>query len=364
MLVLFIPALALVSCSLPDGPRERPAPQFNARMPFPELEADASDETEGASGSSFEERIAQASGEADDEQPSAISQQLVPLAGRYVAEMPSNFDEWQWSGDSRTTLISYRESGATRPSALVYVEEFSSLMRTSPSFEMNRFHRTVDPNLAQDLIPPALTSMAADLAAEKTGMPVPTLVNTVMRSISHTMGAGLNYRSAEDSFSGWKWVGESEHAVDFRLGLTEGQWATHAQYDPSIQRTLDEAAARSGEFQRVAETYRQLQSQTNRHERRTRSAWMLVGSAATTAESGVHIAIICESQPACPVSDELSRLLASLRAADASTLGRVGQPSAPSPAEKASELGLPYLPSDELLSPGGLESLLRGLPAR
>ncbi|MGM0558658.1 MAG: hypothetical protein ACQEVA_19890 [Myxococcota bacterium] len=362
--IWLILACLLVSCSLSEGPRELPEPQFDARLPFPELEADESTSEAGGAASSYEERIARASGGDGEDQPEAVSQQLVPLAGRFVAEMPSNFDEWQWSGDARTTLISYREGGATRPSALIYAEEFSTLMRTSPSFEMNRFHRTVDPNLAQALIPPALTSIAADVAATKTDMPVDTLVSTVMRSISHTLGAGLNYRSTDDSFSGWKWVGTSEHDVDFRLGLTEGQWATRAEHDPSVQRTLDDAAARSGQFQSVADAYRQIQNRSSGDERRTRPAWMLVGSAATTAESGVHIAIICESQPACPVAEELSGLLSSLRAADASTLGRVGQPSAPSATEKARDLGVPYLPSDQLVSPGNLESLLRGLEAR
>jgi hypothetical protein len=354
--------LAAAGCTLPDGPRERPSPTFDARKPFPELTDSEKSADESDEGESYEERIARASGDSTDDQAQAVSRQLVPLAGQFVAEMPSNFDEWQWSGDGRTTLISYRESGATNPSALVYVESFSSLMRTSPSFEMNRFHRTVDPNLAQDLIPPALTSMAADFAAKKTGMPVQTLVNTVMRSISHTMGAGLNYRSADETFTGWRWVGESERDISFRLARTDGQWATRAQYDPSIQGTLDQAAARSKKFDGAAQAYRRMSEQLDRDsEIRARAAWMIVGSASTTADSGIHIAMVCESQPACPVAQQLSDMLASLRVADASTLGRVGEPTTDAPAEKAKELGLPYLPSRELLSPGELESLLEQL---
>lgn len=362
--VLIIVAMCsvVVSCSPPEGPRELPSATFDPRLPFPELDRSDSDSSEDNTESGYEDRIARATGESEPEEDATTSRQLVPLANNFVAEIPSNFDQWQWSGDARTTLISYREPGSTEPSAMIYIESFSSLIRTSPSFEMNRFHRTVDPNLAQDLIPPTLRSIGADFAAKKTDLPIDQLVEAFMRASSHTMGSGLNYRSTEDSFSGWKWVGKSERDVEFRLARTDGGWFDRTQFEPTVQRALTRAAGESEAFRGVSDAYADIRRREDVSEQnQARAAWMILGTASTSPASGVHVALVCRSQPACPVAEELAHMLSTLRVADANTLGQIGQPTTSSPSEKARQLGIPYLPSSELMSPDKMQSILQEL---
>ena len=365
-LILTVACLA-AGCSPESGPREPSYPEFDGRDPIPGTDDEAAEAPEdgvaGAEGggeSSFEKRLAKMrGGETRKDEQKRVSRQLVPLAGQLVTIIPRDRNQWTWSTDGQTTLMSYREAGSDKAVAVLYAERFSPLIRTVPSIEMNRFHRTVDPNLSQPLLPPSLESMATDMAAKKMGMPVGQLIEAGRSATTRTLGVGLNYRSSAETFTGWKWAGENEAGVKVQFGRTSGQWSSQPIGDSAALGALTQTASKLGDFQPLAERYQEMTETTERQAPSVRPAWMVVGYAATTEESGVHLAVICRAEPSCPVADSLADMLDTLRAPRTGELEATGRGADGGPAALADDLGLPFVPDDEMIPPEKLDSVLQ-----
>ncbi len=377
MLIGLLAASLLVGCQ--DGPRELPFPTFDARAPFDELGA-AGGSAPGKSGdgedqgaSEFERAIAdsmeQGEGEDSDEDGESpgdssgdsktVKRQQVPLSNSLVSSIPLDFDTWQWSSDGRVTMISYTQPGAGQPDALIYVEGFSELIRTSPSMEIRRFQQTVDPALIPKMTLPGLSGAPMRRLSEQTGLDIGRIGDALTRAASHTMGMGLNYTSSEDTFTGWRWVGHNDHDVEMRLGRSRGTWRAKPRADADV----------SGTFSQLTDSFEGVQDVQNRYddvladgvgrEDSGWPAWMLVGSAVVSRDSGAHIAIVCKTTPTCPVAAELSEFLARLQPVSGGAIEALGGPDRQSLESFAGERGLPFAPADEILSPGDIGGELR-----
>lgn len=363
-------SVLLASACAPDGPRQLPFPTFDAKEPFPELTAPTGNEkgeSEGAAGdSNYEKAIAESmeAGEREDEEgggeAQTVKRQDVPLAGTLVSSVPLEFDEWQWSSQGDVTIITHREPGASQPDALVYVEGFSPLIRMFPSVEIRRFQQTVDPNLGPSLALPGLTDGLMGELSEQTGVDVGRLSEVLTRAASHTMGMGLNYRSGEDTFTGWQWVGHNEARVELRLGRTEGAWSSRPIYDRDISSALSQVTEQVSGLSGMQTRYNEVLGEQASRKASGWPAWMLLGSAVVERDRGLHIAMVCKTTPTCPVAGELSELLANIRPADAATVDVLrDHGSKTSLPDFAKEQGLPFVEGDKLLQPDEIGEQLR-----
>lgn len=365
-----IATMSLVSACAPDGPRELPFPTFDAKAPFPELsgpQGTKTSESQGASGdSNFEKAIAESmeeeegSEEGDESENSGtIKRQDVPLTGTLVSSVPLEFDEWQWSSEGNVTIITHKQPGASDPDAMVYVEGFSPLIRVFPSVEIRRFQQTVDPNLVPSFALPGLSDAILGELSEQTGVDVGRLGEVLTRAASHTMGMGLNYRSGEDTFTGWQWVGRNDADVELRLGRTEGAWSANPVADTDISKTLSRVSEQVPGITGMQSRYNEVIGEQTQRKAAGWPAWMLVGSAVVERDRGLHIAIVCKTTPNCPVAGELSNLLANIRPADAGTVGRLRDQTKTRLPDFAKEQGLPFVEGDKLMQPDEIGQQLR-----
>jgi hypothetical protein len=364
---MLLVSCALVGC-LPDGPREVAFPTFDPRAPFPELSgsddapppAGDGDETAG-----FEEALAELAEETGDsaEEEGDPNVQTVALAGRFKADVPAG-PEWSWATDGKVTMLAWRKDGAGDAAALVYAEAFSPRIKASPSSELQRFYRTVDPALTTPLSMSGLGEAVMRNVAQSTNVDMGTMTRLMRQATTRTMGMGLNYESADGTFTGWQWVGHNPAEVELRLGRTSGTWSSGAEIDTQV---LDALETFSGQAPQLAGLNDQLggfgglggsggQGATSRS-----SAWMLVGSASTSTSSGVHLAIMCKT-PNCPVSQELAELLETLEGASSAELDALRRgATVGSIPEMASQLGIPFLPEDQVVQPDQLMQQLQQL---
>jgi hypothetical protein len=364
--------VVLMGCEPPAGPRHLDWPEFDARQPFPELAAEAaanpaSQAEEADEDSAYERAIARELGGAGEEAAPTVavssSAQLVPLAGTFVADVPVVFDEWQWSTDGAVTLIVHRKAGAA-PDAMVYVEGFSSAVEQFPSYEVGRFEYTVDPRLSTHVIYPPLVAVGFKALGERTGFPPVDVALALQKATTRTSGVGLGYTSTPGSFTGWRWVGHSRHGLDLRLGRTSGTWgAAFAQGDPTALQLLNEIARQVPELRRVADNMGEvMRGGASGRGGGSTPAWMVLGSVQRSEALGVHIAIICERQPVCPVANELSRLVGSIRMAEGAI--QTGPGGRGDLLELASEAGFHMLSADKVIEAPQMVALLERAIAR
>lgn len=310
--------LGVASCNPADGPRELPFPDFDPDQPVPELGSEG--EGDGAAGSEqeragFEDAIRRAGGATpEDEAAGTQAVQTVPLASILLADIPVNFDEWQYSSDGVSTLITHRTAG-NLPDAMIYIEAFSAAVEFFPSYEVGRFQFTVDPGLSPNIVYPPLVALGYEWAKSQTAPPLDVLLALQMAT-TRTMGMGLGYSSSRLSFTGWKWVGETRAGLEVRFGRSSGRWDTPAfpgqrEAESILKDLVSQAPAAQGILDQIQKT-RQVATVTRRP---PSAAWMLIGSARrkNNPNMGVHIAVVCERRPVCPVALEVSQFLASLR---------------------------------------------------
>lgn len=309
---------ALAACQPQPGPREPEFPTFDARQPFPELleqEQRAPTKTTKAD-SSYEQAIRRelTEGGEDGSTVSAQTQgvQTFSVSSIFVADIPSNFSEWQWSTDGPVTVLTHRRPGSY-PDALIYFEAYSPAVETFPSFDVARFQYTVDPGLTPTSVYPPLLALATRWISSMAGVPPLDTIASLQKATTRTMGRGLGYTSTQGTFTGWKWVGHNDYKVALRLGRTSGTWAAQPASDFSSRAVID---ALSSQVPGLKELAQQLgAADPSIASQPSRQAAMILGSASRNNSIGVHIAILCEHQPVCPVAEELSTLLSTLRPA-------------------------------------------------
>ena len=223
--------------------------------------------------------------------------QTVSLPGGLTSSIPLEFDEWEWSTSGMNTTITHRGAGQTRPDAIIYAQQFGPLINVAPTREIQAFMISVDPGFTPFLeILNALDGLD-EIADELSG--AQNQQANAATEKSNTVG---DYRSSPGTFTGWKWLGQNEYNVEFRLGRTFGQWL-----DDEASSSNDSSANRLND---------DPQSDENSREQTTRaaSAWMIIGSARTQSDSGTHLAILCKTAPDCPVSADIATFLANFGA--------------------------------------------------
>lgn len=351
--------LLATSCDSRPGPRRVAFPVFNPRAPFPELSDEAPTRAPGAdpqanSGSGFERAIARELGDAPAEGTPAArarSVQTIPLAGVLAAELPQSFDEWSWSTDGGATLIAHRRPGQA-PDALVYVEAYSPAVERFPSYEVGRFLFTVEPGLSPNIVYPPLIPALAKGVLKQTGVPMLQAIVPLELMTTRTRGRGLGFAAPREAFSGWRWIGDNEHHVALRLGRSSGTWGPQPSMDPLSGNVIERLERAMPDLKKTLETMKaSASSPTMGHV--PGPAWLIVGTAQRDAQNGAHIAILCERRPRCPVAQELSRMLTTLRPLDGA-----GAPPREGFVAFASGVGLSMLPAKDVLTAPQLVKLV------
>ena len=266
--------LGLLCAGCGDGkrpPRELPIPQIEPASAFPELTRDrVSDRSPVASKSdaiepsgSFAPVTGTGSGTAPERAtdevttgassfPAPAAKRLIPLGTRFLGELPADGRAWRWAtGAGRTFAVYLPARGSA--SAALYVEPFSPAIARSPSIELaafrSRLFRTLEP----------------------LDLPLPVAGAT----------SDLGFTPTSGSFTGWRWVGETEQDLTLRLARFGGVWHRSAP----------------GGIDRIP-------------------AYLILGTVQGQREElGIHLALVCSQAPRCPVAEELARLLESIRLA-------------------------------------------------
>jgi hypothetical protein len=346
-------------CEIEQGPRELPFPTFDPRQPFPELA-----QTEGGEGASlsdgaptsFERAIQDArSGEGDTPPPpeGTISLQAISLASVLVADIPVEFGEWTFASDGVVTIITHRTPGSL-PDALIYVEAFSPAMETFPSYEISRFQFTIAPALSAAVIYPPLLGLGWRWIRGELGAPPLDTLTAMQRVTTRTAGWGLGYAPTAGTFTGWKWVGENEHQIRLRIGRSTGSWSTPQPPSAAVGRkVMDELGSRIPELGRIASQIGSAAS--GLPVRPPSAAWMIHGSATRRNGLGVHVAVLCEQRPVCPVTTDIARMLASLRVPSEGEQLAVGESDV---VEFADSAGFSALTREEVISAPRMVALL------
>ena len=267
------------------------------------------------------------------------------------------FDEWQFATDGTSTLITHRKPGE-QPDALVYVEACSPAAELFPSYEIGRFQFTADPGLSPNIVYPPLALLGREWAQKQTIPPLDVLL-ALQLATTRTTGMGLGYSSTEGTFTGWKWVGQGAQELELRFGRTSGRWDAPALPGMrQIEAILGQLAEEVLALRLLTEHIDQTQALGRATRRAPSAAWMILGSASRRSNPvmGVHIAILCERQPVCPVSRELAAMLRSLR--PMSEGAQIAAPAGPL-LPFARELGVNLLSPSELISPPQMIALLQ-----
>lgn len=346
--ILFAMMSLLAACQQSNGPRQPHFPTFDARQPFPELmaqDAKRANKRTTSSNSSFERAISKElrTGGEEGSSISATAQnvQTVSLASVFVADVPVRFNDWRVASDGSGTIITHQTAGAL-PDALVYIEGFSPAVETFPSYEVARFQMVVDPGLSPNALYPPLIGLGASWVSNKAGVPPLETVRALQQATTRTMGLGLGYRSIEDTFTGWKWIGKNDADLKLRLGRTTGSWGP--QDNTAIPRAVLELLKK--QVPNFDSSLGQLFNQRRGGARRP--AWMIFGSVAQKDTLGIHIAVICQRQPVCPVAEELSQIINTIRPREASQT--LAAPTSTDLKGFANELGVSLLDKTDVIS--------------
>lgn len=360
--------LVCSACQQEPGPRKVPFPKFDAKQPFPELNGDddagATEAEAEVSRDSYEEAIRAAGGTEGAGETTPVPETTgtqsvgtISLGGILHADIPVEFNEWQYASDGISTLITHQKPGSL-PDAIIYIEAFSPATELFPSYESGRFQFTVDPGLSPNIVYPPLVLLGYEWAKDRTAPPLDVLL-TLQMATTRTMGMGLGYASMRTSFTGWKWVGETDAGLEVRLGRSSGRWDTPAfpgqrQAEQILRELAQEIPGAGGLISQIEKT-RQVASTTRRV---PAAAWMVIGSARrkNNPDMGVHIAILCERRPVCAVSEELSGFIGSLRPPqEGANLAASAGPLEPF----AEKIGINLLGAEDLISAPQMISLLQ-----
>ena len=146
--------------------------------------------------------------------------------------------------------------------------------------------------------------------------------------------------------------------LDVRLGRSSGRWSEQKlPVGATVAQILAQYGARYPEIAQLGTALSALDSQSGTN-RSPGPAWMIVGSMARqkNASLGVHVAILCEQRPVCPVARELSHLLESTRPLD--DVGQLAPAASSDFTAFAAEAGVELLSPQQMLSAPDLLRLL------
>lgn len=346
----------LLAAGCGDGtPRTLPFPELEPRAPFPELAGSPAQAAPGAPGrTSFADRLAPAGSPPATEPAQGTAARAVTLGRQLAGEIPPD-PAWSWQEvEDGVTLIACRPDGG-RPAALVYAEAFPSRMGIAPSEEIQRFQITVNPEgTHRRLTPSAVAGTFADglvrQVAQGTGTGAPEAARLLQLLATRTGGAGLGFRPAPGSFTGWKWVGRNDHRVTVRLARFTGTWETGTRLPAEIGQRLEAL----GKIPALGVTVERLAPAADTAAATAAggvSAYLLVGSATDDAEqSGAHLALLWQHSSDHRCVEGLASFLASLQMSGASDPPGAGGFGDGQVSDITDAAGLQLLPSEALVS--------------
>lgn len=323
---------SISGCDLDGEPRELPTPEFDAYRVFEESVDDDRDRREAAgSEGGFEERLDRMmEGEDEPEEPTLRSQRTIALGGGLVTEIPERLDVWRWSFRRGTALVSFTPPGE-HPAMVLITTQYGAQTATGYTRGLRAFLRDVDPSLVGGFGGGTPGADLSQIDGDGEGEELEEALQGFGDVGGLTGGRGIGYRSAEGTFSGWRWYGENPREVTVRLARSEGQWSAQREGagldEQRIRQMLTEAGLEDDD--RISEALEQLrgvsseeptaqrQSEAETDRRRvalpTRPAHMYVGQFETEPTRGIYVAILCAAEPDCAAAGELARMLDEVR---------------------------------------------------
>jgi hypothetical protein len=317
--VLLVIAVFGAGCG--EGKRRTlPFPQLDARAPFPELAGGAGEASAAAPRQNFfADRLASSSRQT--EPATVAARRILPLGEQLFGEIPSDA-AWSWQKvEDGITLIACAQEDSL--AALVYAEAFPARIRIAPSEEIQRFHLTVNPEGAGHRLTPSgmagsLTGGLVRRVAQETGGGSTEAARLLQLLATRTAGAGLGFRPAPGSFTGWQWVGKvggsggEERHVTARLARYTGIWERQTSLSDEVKQRL-EVLRRIPELKDAVEQLDALAGNSVTAAAGGVSAYLLVGSATDDSEqAGAHLALLWQHSPDHRCIEGLSSFLASL----------------------------------------------------
>jgi len=313
-------------------------PELDVRKAFPELS--------GLAGANPATLANQMLGAGDE---SASTEGLFEIGNGMVATLPSS-EGWDWARDDTSTLVVHTTDNVAN--VIFFAEDFDPVA-IGVTGDMRSFQYTVDVNMG-------VKATMMDMALERTALKADEGYNAgqvllAIRAVrSRTLGRGLGYASAKDSFTGWKWHGLNQQGVELRMGRTQGDWVGVAQLGEEVRENtswitenlsgLAEISAALGE----ADAYEAaLEAMA------PRSAWMILGVAQSGETTGVQYAILCAQASSCDQAQDLATMLDSIRGGDGTEI--TGGSEISTLAQKA---GIVLVDEEDLIDTDSLAEML------
>lgn len=260
--------------------------------------------------------------EEEDEAVESVSERLVSFGGLFVAEFP---EPWEVTASQDTAVVTLRREDEALPDVLIFSRRISPQMRVHPVNEIRSFQQLVDPGLGTSSLYPLFEiylqrEIQRQRGATKT-IPIEGWDRCIAILSNPTGGEGLRFKTNKKKNIGVRWVGRSENDVFFRLTEYQGTWGERqlrkdcAAFFEAIRLLLPEEQqqAMGPIFEKAAE---RIQDVKDQKPAQSSSARAIIGTAvsATNQSTGVHIAIICRTEPHCTHSPKLKELILGLRA--------------------------------------------------
>lgn len=315
--ILLMALVALTAaCDDYGQPRTLSFPDFDGRKVFPSA---APQQGPGDQASGFENRVQNLmDGEDGAQEAPTGAVQTISLGSSLVSEIPDDFETWRWSRRQNLTLISMIPPGESAQVVIV-ARQFPITAANSPSRSFRTFLGDVDPGMGDGFDLRQLMELAGTDGLSLSGLvegqdiPIDDLLTALQGANTMTGGRGLGYRSAEGTFSGWRWIGHNPEGATLRLAASQGNWGPQPELppglDPGSLQFLVEAAG--GQDIDMSDVDFPLANIPHRR------ATMHVGQAETSPDRGVYLAILCAAEGPCPLARELATFVNRIRTADA-----------------------------------------------
>lgn len=313
-----------VSCDSAGQPRQLPTPTFSATELFPHL--DRQKTAPPTAPDDFESRIEELMTGDDPNTDTAPtrSTQLVPLGASLTAQIPDDHDQWRWSRQDNTTLISFTPAGEDTPELLILTQTYPYLTAQLPSLAIQQFLSDVAPGLLHSF---DLPRHLKDITPDELSLTAPTdqpqtisadeLIDQLLGTSTLTGHRGLGFRTQRSSFSGWRHLGENSAGVFLRLATAQGDWGPQPTLPDALNpRELQQLLDDSGQDLRLAIPSPPTTRAPNR------PAQLIIGQAELSPSQGIYLAIFCTSDPQCPQAPHITHLLDRLQASQTPPSGR------------------------------------------
>ncbi|MEM9553337.1 MAG: hypothetical protein AAGC60_03700 [Acidobacteriota bacterium] len=238
-----------------------------------------------------------------------VTRRPVALPGGFSSSLPESWDGWIHAVGDHVAITVHEGAGGV--DVWIYAERPSGRLASAPSLEWDRFLRTVAPGLSSPTLraaPQPTRSVARKLSAAS-GLQRTALRGALACLETRTLGRGLGFTPALETFSGYRWLAVGARGARLHLARVDGWWGTQPPRLPGVEALLDELNRQRADGSRPLEdVVAAWPTVTTRSDRFTR----LVVGRIVHRGLPLHLAILCRSP--CPQADPLELFIDQLAA--------------------------------------------------